>query len=144
MATVGFFALAVFGLGVLSIVTDADIISVSGLGQAPGVIGMVVAIAVFAGILWAAVRIAHPRFRAVWSIAIAASLAHLFAVGVTALVVAGDVVAALAAIGDLVTGGASLIILAAAAIAGWSGVALRRTRASRPRWPWEGDDPDAP
>jgi len=33
-------------------------------------------------------------------------------------------------------------VLAAAAVAGWAGVALRRTRASRPRWPWEGDESD--
>ena len=39
LATIGFFALAVFGLGAVSVVTDADIISVPGLGQVPGVIG---------------------------------------------------------------------------------------------------------
>lgn len=140
MTTIGFFALAVFGLGALTVATDADLIDVPGLGQAPGVVGMLVAIAVFAGILWMAVRIRHPRFRSVWAIAIATALAHLLAVGVTALVAAGHVIAALSAVGGLVTGGASLVVLAAAAIAGWAGVALRRTRAERPRWPWERDD----
>lgn len=140
MTTIGFFALAVFGLGALSIATDADVISVPALGQAPGITGMIIAIIVFAGILWLAVRIARPRFRSVWTIAIATTLAHLLAVGFTALVVTGEFVTALAVMGGLITGGASLIVLVAAAIAGWAGVALRRTRASRPRWPWERDD----
>ena len=140
MTTVGFFALAVFGLGALTVATDADLIDVPGLGQAPGVVGMLFAIAVFAGVLWAAVRIRHPRFRSVGAIAIATALVHLLAVGATALIVAGEVIAALSVMGGLVTGGASLVILAAAAIAGWAGVALRRTRAERPKWPWERED----
>ncbi|MGO3328637.1 MAG: hypothetical protein ACTIMF_18890 [Gordonia sp. (in: high G+C Gram-positive bacteria)] len=143
MTAIGFFALAVFGLGALSVATDADIISVHGLGQAPGIVGMIIAIAVFAGILWLAVRIARPRFRSVWTIAIATALAHLIGVGIATLVVTGEFVTGLAVMGGLISGGASLIILAAAAVAGWAGVALRRTRAGRPRWPWERDDPDA-
>lgn len=144
MTTIGFFALTVFGLGALSIATDADVIAVPGLGQAPGIVGMVAAVAVFAGILWLAVRIARPRFRSVWTIALAAALAHLLVVSVAALVVTGEFVTALAVMGGLITGGASLVVLVAAAVAGWAGVALRRTRASRPRWPWEKDDPDHP
>ncbi|KDA07058.1 hypothetical protein DC31_01080 [Microbacterium sp. CH12i] len=142
MATIGFFALAVFGLGALSIATDAEIISVAGVGQAPGIIGMIIAVAVFAGILWLALRIAQPRFRSVWAISIATTLAHLLAVGVGLLFAGGDFVTALAVMGGLVTGGASLVMLVVAAIAAWAGVALRRTRAKRPRWPWEREDSD--
>lgn len=142
MTTIAFFALSVFGLGALSIATDADVIAVPGLGQAPGVMGMVAAVAVFAGILWLAVRIAHPRFRSVWTIALGSALAHLIIVGIASLIVTGEFVTALAVMGGLVTGGASLVVLVAAAVAGWAGVALRRTRASRPRWPWEKDDAD--
>jgi hypothetical protein len=101
---------------------------------------MIIAVVAFAGILWLAVRIVHPRFRSVWTIAIATPLAHLLGVGVTALVVTGEFVTALAAMGGLITGGASLVVLVAAGTAGWAGIALRRTRASRPRWPWERDD----
>lgn len=142
MTTVGFFAIAVFSLGALSVVTDADIIAVPETGQAPGIVGMTVAVAVFAGILWLAVRIEHPRFRSVWTISIATALAHLLAAGIGAIVVTGEFINALAVMGQLVTGGASLVIFAAAAIAAWAGVALRRTRAKRPRWPWERDDLD--
>jgi len=142
MTAIGFFALAVFGLAVLSIVRDADIISVTGLGQAPGIVGMIVAIAVYAGILFLAVRIVRPRFRSVWTIAVSTVLAHLLTVGIAVLIETGEFVTALAVMGDLITGGASIIILVAAAVAGWAGVALRRTRSSRPRWPWERDEPD--
>ena len=142
MTTIGFFAIAVFGLGVLSIVTDADIISVPDTGQAPGIVGMIVAVAVFAGILYLAVRITHPKFRSVWAISIATAFAHMLAAAIGALVATGDFVNALAVMGELITGGASVVILATSAIAGWAGVALRRTRAKRPRWPWERDDID--
>lgn len=142
MATVGFFALAVFGLGAFSMLTDADIISVPGLGQAPGIVGMIVAMAVFAGILWLAVRMSRPHFRSVGTIAVASALGHLLAVGFAALVVSGEFVTALAVMGGLITGGSSIVLLAAAAVAAWAGVALRRTRASRPRWPWEREDAD--
>ena len=142
MTTIGFFAIAVFGLGVLSVVTDADIISVPDTGQAPGIVGMIVAVAVFAGILYLAVRITHPKFRSVWAISIATAFAHMLAAAIGALIATGDFVNALAVMGELITGGASVVILATSAIAGWAGVALRRTRAKRPRWPWERDDID--
>lgn len=142
MTTIGFFAIAVFGLGALSIVTDAEIIEVPEAGQAPGIVGMVIAVAVFAAILYLAVRITHPKFRSVWAISIATAFAHLLAAGIGAVAVTGDFVNALAVMGELITGGASLVILLTAAIAGWAGVALRRTRAKHPRWPWERDDLD--
>lgn len=143
LTAIGFFALAIFGLGALSVITDSDVISVPGAGQAPGIVAMILAIAVFAGLLWLAVRGAHPRFRSVWTIAIVTALVHLLGAGIAALVAVGEVVTALAVMGELVTDGASIVVLVAAAIAAWAGVALRRTRRSRPQWPWEREDPDA-
>ena len=142
LTAIGFFAIAVFGLGALSVITDSDVISVPGAGQAPGIVGMILAIAAFAGVLWLAVRGEHPRFRSVWTIAVVTALVHLIGAGAAALVAAGEVVTALAVMGELVTDGASLVVLIAAAIAGWAGVALRRTRRSSPQWPWEREDPD--
>ncbi len=142
MTAVGFFALAVLGLGILSFITDADIISVPGLGQAPGVIGMIAAVAVFVGVLWLALKIARPKFRSVWSISILTALAHLLAVAMGVLFTSGDFIAALSVMGALITGGATVVLFVVAAVAAWGGVALRRTRAERPRWPWEREDPD--
>jgi len=139
-ATIGFFALAVCGLGAVSFVTDADIIAVPGLGQAPGVVGMLAALALFVLSLWFAVRVQHPSFLGVPTISIATGLAHLAGVWVSVLLVTGDLVLATAVAGDLVLGGPSLVLLIAAAIASWGGIALRRTRARHPRWPWEEHD----
>lgn len=140
LAVIGFFALAVFGLGAVSVATDSDIISVPGLGQLPGIVGMVVAVAAFAASLWVAVRSRHPSFLSVPMTALITALAHLVAVWVGAVLAAGDLVVATAVAGDLVLGGPSAVLLVAAAIAAWGGVALRRTRAQHPRWPWEHDD----
>ena len=74
------------------------------------------------------------------TIALMSALAHLVAVWAAVLFAAGDLITATTVAGDLVRGGASVVILLAAAIAGWAGIALRRTRAQQPRWPWERDD----
>ena len=139
-ATVGFFALAVFGLGALSVLTDADIIAVPGLGPAPGVIGMLAAVLGFALMLWSTLRRPHPSFLTTISIALVTGLAHLAGVWAAVLAGSGNVVIATAVAGDLVRGGASAVLLLAAAIGGWGGIALRRTRAAHPRWPWEREE----
>lgn len=140
LATVAFFALAVFGLGVLTVATDTDIIAVEGLGQLPGAVGMLVAVLAFALGLWIALRRARPSFLSVPGIAVGVGLAHLVAVWIGVLFGTGDLVVATAVAGDLVRGGTSLVLLLVAAAAAWSGIALRRTRASHPRWPWENED----
>lgn len=140
LATVAFFALGVFGLGAVSVVTDTDIIAVPGLGQVPGIVGMLVAMITFAITLWFALRREHPVFSSVPVIALTTALGHLVAVWGAALAGVDDLIIATAVAGDLVRGGASAVLLIAAAIAAWGGIALRRTRTSRPRWPWERDD----
>ena len=140
LSSIGFFALAVFGLGAVSIATDRDIIAVPGLGQTPGAVGMIVAVAVFALTLWFAVRRPHPSFVSAAVVALSTALAHLVAVWVAVAASGGDLIVATVVAGDLVRGGASAVLLLAAAIAAWSGIALRRTRAQHPQWPWERDD----
>jgi len=140
LATIGFFALAVFGLGAMSFATDTDIISVPGLGQGPGITGMAAAVAAFGVSTRFSVRPAHPSFFSALTVAIVTALVHLAAVWIAALLGTSDLIIATAVAGDLVRGGASAVLLIAAAIASWSGVALRRTRAQHPRWPWEEHD----
>ncbi|WP_052674739.1 hypothetical protein [Microbacterium oxydans] len=140
LSTIGFFALAVFGLGALSVATDTDIIAVPNLGQVPGVAGMIAAVASFALVLWSTLRRSQPSYAATIAIALTAGLAHLIVVWIAVLIGDGNLVLATAVAGDLVRGGASAVIVLAALIAGWGGIALRRTRAEHPRWPWERDD----
>ncbi|WP_091029512.1 hypothetical protein [Microbacterium oxydans] len=140
LATIGFFALAVFGLGALSVATDTDIIAVPGLGQAPGAIGMLSAVIVFALMLWSTLRRGNPSYVATVAIALLAGITHLAAVWITVLIGSSDLVIATAVAGDLVRGGVSAVLVVAGLIAAWGGIALRRTRAEHPRWPWERDD----
>ena len=140
LATISFFALTIFGLGAVSVATDTDIISVPGLGQLPGVVGMLAAVAAFALMLWGSVRRPHPSFLAVPAAALLTGLAHLLGVWIGVLVGTGDLIIATAVAGDLVRGGASAVLLLAAAVAAWGGIALRRTKAQHPRWPWERDE----
>lgn len=139
-ATIGFFALAIFGLGAVSVLTDSDIIATPGLGQWPGIGGMAAAVLAFALLLWSVVRRPGPSFFSALVIAVATALAHLAAVWIAVASVAGSALLATAVAGDLVRGGASAVLLLAAAIGAWAGIALRRTRARHPRWPWERDD----
>jgi len=141
LATIGFFALAVFGLGAVSVATDRDIISVPGLGPVPGAVGMLAAVLVFAlGLGVALRRSPATTFLSVPGIALATALAHLAALWIGVAVASGDLIVATAVAGGLVVGGPSAVMLGAAAIAAWGGIALRRTKAEHPQWPWERDD----
>ncbi|MFS6609411.1 hypothetical protein [Microbacterium aurugineum] len=140
LATISFFALAVFGLGALSVATDTDIISTPDLGQAPGVAGMLAAVVAFAVLLWVTLRARRPSFVSTITIALVTVLAHLAVVWFAVLLGTSDIVIATAVAGDLVRGGVSAVLLVAALIAAWGGIALRRTRAEHPRWPWERDE----
>lgn len=144
LATIGFFALLILGLGLTSLITNADVVAVPGLGQLPGVVATSAATVVFALGLASAVRrrpgARNPSFWAVAWIVPAVLLAYLVGLGFTAVVTGADLAAAAAAVGQVATSSFAVVILAAAAVASWAGIALVRTRAHRPRWPWEGDE----
>lgn len=139
-ATIGFFALTIFGLGAVSAFTDADIIATPGLGPVPGVVGMLVAVVAFAVLLLFTVRPQRASFVSAVVIALSTALAHLAAVWIAVVSVTASPLLATAVAGDLVRGGASAVILVAGLVGAWGGIALRRTRAQHPRWPWEHDD----
>jgi hypothetical protein len=140
LTTVGFFTLTIAGMGLISLATDADVLTVPGIGQIPGAAGVIAAGAAYAAGAWRMLRAARPRYTgAVW-VALIGYLVYGAATGFAALVVTGQPATALAVTGALLVGWAGLVVAASAAVAAWSAVALVRTRASRPRWPWERDD----
>jgi len=139
-ATIGFIALGICGLGLLSLLLDAEVIATPGLGQLPGVVGFGLAtVAVFVA-LWVVLHRARPSYTAALLVASAALLAYLLGMLAGAVLVGGDAARAVAAAGGFLTSWFAFVLAAAAFVAGWAGVALVRTRAGRPRWPWEGDD----
>jgi len=140
--TVGFFALSIAGLGIGSLWTDSDVIAVPGLGQVPGIIGMLAALGVFALTAATAVRRPQPPYTGVVLVVVATWLAYVLVTGLGATVAAADLGAGFAVTGGLALGWQGLVLAAAALVAGWSAIALVRTRAAAPRWPWERDADD--
>jgi hypothetical protein len=138
-AVVGFAALAICGLGMTSLITDTDVIAVPGLGPIPGILGMILATAGFAGALWPFLRAERPPFFGAFAAAAVAMFAYLVGVAIGGLLSGADPAAAAAAAGGVATSWFGLVLAVAAFAAGWAGIALVRTRAHRPRWPWEVD-----
>lgn len=136
LATVAFVTLVIGGFGMLSLALDVDAIPVQGLGQMPGVIATVLATAAFAASLWIAIR-RRPWFAAALGCVAAPFLAYLVGIWLGGALTGADLAVAAAAVGAVATSWFGLLIAVAGLAAGWGGVALVRTRADRPRWPWE-------
>ncbi|MFT4211213.1 MAG: hypothetical protein QM626_05010 [Microbacterium sp.] len=134
---VGYVALVIAGLGLASLATDSDVISAPGIGQSPGAVGMLAAAAAFAGVLWWVIRLRHPAFGSVVFVIAATYVAYVIVTGLAVTIEAADIAAGLAVAGRLAIGWPGAVVAAAALVAGWAGIALVRTRAGRPRWPWE-------
>ncbi|MFG6446309.1 hypothetical protein ACFXQA_13690 [Microbacterium sp. P07] len=138
-AAVLFFALAICGLGVTTLVLDADIISLPEGGQVPGIVGMLVAVAVFAGSLALGLRTQHPSFWTAPIVAIAVYLLYSAGIATGAMMTGIDPAAAVAAAGRWLLSWFGVVVAVAALVCAWGGIALVRTRARPPRWGWEGD-----
>ena len=137
LSIAAFVALLIFGLGMVSLLLDQDVLGVPGLGQVPGILGTVFTTAGFALSLGLWLRRPHPSY---WGAAVAALtclLSYSFGVWFGAVFAGADLAAAVAAAGGVVTSWFGVVIAASGAICAWGGIALVRTRAQRPRWPWE-------
>ncbi|MFG6280945.1 hypothetical protein [Microbacterium sp. 5K110] len=141
-ATVSFLALAIGGLGVASLLFDADVIPVRGLGPLPGVAGMLLALAGFAGVLLWGLRAVPPGFLTAVPCAIAAYVGEILGIALGAAVTGGDIARGLAAAGAVALGWPGAVIALAGLLAGAFGVLLARSRGEGPRWRWERDEED--
>lgn len=141
-ATVSFLALAIGGLGVASLLFDADVIPVRGLGPLPGVAGMLLALAGFAGVLLWGLRAVPPGFLTAVPCAIVAYVGEILGIALGAAVTGGDIARGLAAAGAVALGWPGAVIALAGLLAGAFGVLLARSRGEGPRWRWERDEED--
>lgn len=141
-AVVGFAALAICGLGVTSLVTDQDVISLPGVGQVPGILGMILATAAFAAALWSFLRAVRPPYFGAFTTAVVTVFGYLLGVAIGAILSGAAFGVAVAAAGGVAASWFGLVLALAAFAAAWAGIALVRTHARRPRWPWEHDDDD--
>ncbi|WP_438353815.1 hypothetical protein [Microbacterium sp. CJ88] len=140
IGVVSYVALAIFGFGMTSLLIDRDVIDVQGLGQVAGIIGMVLSAGLLALVLWGALRLPRPPYAASVVGALAAYVGYLAGVLGGALASGVDPLAALAAVGGVAVSWFGVVLAAAGFIAAWGAIALARTRAGRPRWPWEDDE----
>jgi hypothetical protein len=140
LAAIVFVALAIAGLGVTSLVLDADLIDVEGAGVPPAAGGMLGATAVFTGALWAGLRTPLPPLGWAFVTALGAWLGEIAGVAVGAGAATGDAGVAVGAAGAVAAGAAGLVVAGAGLLAGAGGVLLVRRRGERPRWPWERDE----
>ncbi len=140
LVTIVYAALVIAGFGMLSLALDVDVIATAGLGLLPGVVAVACAVIAFAGALRPAVIAPHPTYwAAAWSAA-AGFLGYLAGLAGAALAGGAGPATALAAAGGFAVSWFALLLAAIGVACGWGGVALVRTRASRPRWPWEDED----
>lgn len=137
---VSFAALCILGLGMLSFFADIDILAVPGLDWWPGIVGMLGAIGAFSWMLWPTLSRGRASFLAVPSVALVTAVAHLVLVWLSALLSGASTGSALQAVVQLISRGSSAVLLGAALIAAWIAIALRRTKAAAPHWPWERTD----
>ncbi|MFI8632573.1 hypothetical protein ACIGEP_08270 [Microbacterium sp. NPDC077663] len=139
-ATIGFAALAICGFGFTSLLTDTDVIAEPRLGQGAGITAMLLAGVVFAATVFGAIR--RARYAgAVW-VMVATVAAYLVGVVLGGILTGADPALALGVAGEFALSWYALVLAATAAVAAWAGIALGRTRASRPEWPWEREDED--
>lgn len=138
-AVVGFFALVIAGFGVTSLLSGADVVA-PGHGQVPGVVAVAAATLAFGAILWTGLHRARPSYGVSFTAALAVLVAFVLGLLLGAVLEGGDAAAAAATAGAFAVSWFALILALAGFAAAWAGVALVRTEASRPRWPWERDD----
>jgi len=137
LATVSFIALVIFGLGMVSLAVGADIVEARGLGQIPGIVATALATAAFALSLWLTLRRQHPSFwGALWA-ALACYVVYVVSMWIGVLSTGADLTVATGVAGRIATTWFGIVVAASGAVAAWGGIALVRTRAQRPRWPWE-------
>ncbi|OZD31202.1 hypothetical protein CH252_39685 [Rhodococcus sp. 06-1477-1B] len=139
-ASVVFIALSIGSLGVASLVLDADVIPVRGLGAIPGVVGQLLALGAFAATLRWGLRAEPPGYLTAVPCAISAYLGEVLGIVVGAIVSGADVARGLNAAGSVALGFAGPVVALAALVAALFGILLVRARTNGPRWRWEDDD----
>ncbi len=137
LATVAFVALLIFGLGMVSLALEADVVDVPGLGQIPGIFATALTVGVFALVLWLGLRPPRPSYWTALTAAAACYLVYVSGMWIGALAAGGQFTVATDVAGRIATTWFGAVVAGAAAVAAWGGIALARTRAARPRWPWE-------
>lgn len=136
-ASVTYLALVVAGLGFGSLIIDDDVITTTGVSLIAAYVAAGISILAFAGFLVGPARRERPSYWFAGSTAIGTAAIHALTLGLAALFSTGDLGIVGGVLSETLTGWVAPMILVAALISSWAALAVRRTAAGRPRWPWE-------
>lgn len=143
MGAVLFVALLIFTTGLASLLSDTDVIEVSGFGQLPAVVGVIFATLAFIGTVAPAVLRGHPRYRvALWA-AVGCYFAYLLGIFLAGVFGGHDPALVTSIIGRLATFWYAPLVALSAALAAFGVIAITQTRehgVRGARWPWEDDE----
>lgn len=138
-AVIGFFAVLVAGFGLTALAIETDVVP-AGHGQLPGILGTALATLGVAGALWSGLNRSRVSYGVSITTTVAAVVGFLLGLVVGALLEGSGGPTAVSLAGTFALSWFALVLAAAAFVAGWVAVALVRTRARAPRWPWERDE----
>jgi hypothetical protein len=139
-ASIGYLALLVAGLGTASAIADDDIISTPGVSLVAAYAAAGVAIVAFALLLAGPVSRERPGYWAAASTAVGSAGLYTIALAIAVFVSSGDLSTTGSVLREVLVGWVVPVVLGSALVAAWAAIALRRTSARQPRWPWEDDE----
>jgi cation transport ATPase len=141
LATIGFVALLIAGLGVVSLALDTAVIAEPGMTQVPGILGTVCALIGFAAVTYPALRRRASVGMALLA-GLAASVAYAIGVAAGAVVAGIDPLRALWVAGGIAASWPTLVIVGAGVLSAAIALAVVRTGPGGARWPWERPEHD--
>ena len=140
-ATVGFIALLIAGLGIVSLALDAAVIAERGMTQLPGILGSLVAMLGFATVTYPALlrrsSVGMPLLSGV-----AAAVGYAVGIAVGALISGIDPLRALGVAGSVAVSWPTLVIVLAGVVSSAIALTVVRAGPGGARWPWEHDSRD--
>lgn len=138
-AAVGFVALLIFGLGVMSLALNAAVISEPGMTQLPGILGTVLAVIGFAAVTYPALLRRASLGLAVLA-GLTAALGYMVGVALGALVFGIDPLRAFGVAAGLAVSWPAPVIAVAGIVSAAAALAVVRAGPGGARWPWERDE----
>lgn len=140
-AAVGFGALLISGLGIVSLALDTAVIAEPGMTQLPGILGTVFAILGFAAVTYPAL-VRRASVGMAFLAGIAATVGYVVGVALGALISGIDPLRALGVAGGIAVSWPTPVIVVAGVISAAIALAAVRAGPGGARWPWERPERD--
>lgn len=140
LASIVYLAMLVAGLGVASAITDEDIISTPGVSIVAAYAAAAAAIAAFALLLVGPVSREKSSYWSAASTAIGCAGIYTIALAIGVFVSSADLSLMGSVLSEVLVGWVVPVVLGSAFVVAWGTIAMRRTEAKPPHWPWEDEE----